>query len=98
MHTRLRAETRLDSEHLAPVRDALPLLVALSEDAAIPLVHRAEIWHNLGVAYDRLGDQKAAGNAFQTALNLNSNLDASREELEGLSPKASLSHSAAPPR
>ncbi|MCK6588105.1 MAG: hypothetical protein L6Q76_11015 [Polyangiaceae bacterium] len=98
MHTRLRAETRLDSEHLAPVRDALPLLVALSEDAAIPLVHRAEIWHNLGVAYDRLGDQKAAGNAFQTALNLNSNLDASREELEALSPKASLSHSAAPPR
>jgi len=45
---------------------------------------RAETWHNLGTARDRLGERAAAIAAFEQAAALNPYLDAAREELERL--------------
>lgn len=85
MLARVQAETRLDTEDLAAVQDAATRLEALSNDKTLPLVHRAEIWHNLGVARDRLGERNEAIATFRQATQLNPHLDAAREELEKLS-------------
>lgn len=81
---RLHAEVRLDSEAGVMVRDALLRLESLSTDDKLPLIDRAEIWHNLGVARDRQGLRDAAITAFERAASLNPYLDAAREELERL--------------
>jgi tetratricopeptide (TPR) repeat protein len=81
---RLLADVRLDSESTATVRDAASRLTRLTADESLPLIDRAEIWHNLGTAHDRLGDRDAAIQAFERASALNPFLDAAREELERL--------------
>lgn len=85
---RLHAEVRLDSEVDTALKDAASRLLSLTADETLPLIDRAEIWHNLGVARDRLDDRSGALAAFEQASKLNPFLDAAREELERLrSPK-----------
>ncbi len=52
MIERLRADTRLDTDDAAAVRDAAARLTTLTADESLPLVHRAETFHNLGTAHD----------------------------------------------
>ncbi len=84
MLDRLRADTRLDANSLAVLRDAAERLTTLTADESIPVVHRAETWHNLGTAQDRLGQRDAAMASFKRAAELNPLLDAAREEFERL--------------
>jgi tetratricopeptide (TPR) repeat protein len=84
MLDRLRADTRLDATSPAVLRDAADRLTILTADESIPLVHRAETWHNLGTVQDRLGQRDAAIASFKRAAELNPSLDAAREELERL--------------
>lgn len=84
MLDRLRADTRLDATSPAVLRDAAARLETLTADESIPVVHRAETWHNLGTAQDRLGQRDAAMASFKRAAELNPLLDAAREELERL--------------
>ncbi len=81
---RLRADVRLDSEAGVVLRDAMLRFTSLTQDESLPLIDRAEIWHNLGTAQDRLGERAAAIAAFERASVLNPFLDAAREELERL--------------
>jgi KaiC/GvpD/RAD55 family RecA-like ATPase/tetratricopeptide (TPR) repeat protein len=88
---RMRADMRLDSDDSAVLRDAAARLQDLTADPSPPLVHRAETWHNLGTAHERLGEREAAVQAFTRASELNPFLDAAREGLSRLAspPKAS---------
>ena len=83
MLERMRADTRLDASGTA-LRDAARRLQKLTRDESLPLIHRAETWHNLGTARDRLGQREAAFAAFEHATALNHNLEAASEELERL--------------
>lgn len=84
MLDRLRADTRLDANSPGLLADASRRLTALAANKSIPIVHRAETWHNLGTAQDRLGQREAAIASFQRAAEINPLLDAAREELERL--------------
>lgn len=92
MLDRLSADARLDSADPTVLADAASRLAALAANESLPLVHRAETFHNLGTAHDRLGERNAAIGAFEQALALNPYLDAARDELKRLrSPKTSSS-------
>jgi KaiC/GvpD/RAD55 family RecA-like ATPase/tetratricopeptide (TPR) repeat protein len=84
MLERLRADIRLESDERPILLDAMVRLITLTVDESIPLVHRAEIWHNLGTAQDRLGQRDAAIASFEHASALNPFLDAARDEIERL--------------
>jgi tetratricopeptide (TPR) repeat protein len=84
MLDRLRADTRLDGHSSAVLRDAFRRLRRLAVDESLPVVHQAEIWHNLGTALDRLRKRAGAILCFERASALNPLLDAAREELERL--------------
>ena len=84
MLDRLRADTRLDAESPVVLHDAARRLAKLAADESLPLVHRAEVWHNLGTALDRLRKRAGAILCFERASALNPLLDAAREELERL--------------
>ncbi len=84
MQDRLRAETRLDSYDLSIVGDAAARLERLDQDLSLPITHRAEIAHNLGIAKDRLGDREAALAAFNRARAINPVLRPCRTELQRL--------------
>ena len=84
MLDRLSADTRLDAASPVVLHDAARRLAKLAADESLPLVHRAEIWHNLGTALDRLRKRAGAILCFERASALNPLLDAAREELERL--------------
>ena len=81
---RLRADTRLEANSPVALRDAAIRFITLTKDESIPVIHRAETWHNLGTAQDRLNQRDDAIESFKRAAELNPFLDAAREELERL--------------
>lgn len=84
MLDRLRADTCLDSNIPDALRAAAKILMALTADESLPPLNRADNWHNLGTAQDRLNQRDAAIASFQRAAELNPLLDVAREELERL--------------
>jgi hypothetical protein len=79
---RLHAEARLEGTEPAHWGEAAERLALLALDTALPPVHRAMVCHNLGVARAKVGALDAARSAWHDGLQINSELEISRELLD----------------
>lgn len=81
---RMQEEAKLESPHEIDRREAFDRLAALQIDPALPVLHRADIAHNLGVVRERAEEADFAAGWYQDALALNPFLEAARDGLARL--------------
>jgi hypothetical protein len=81
---RFRAELRLQLDDTGARRDARDRLEILSQREDLPVIHRADILHNLGVAEALLGNTSEALRRHSSALELNPFLEIAQHEIERL--------------
>ena len=81
---RMRDEALLESPHDTDRAAAFERLVELQSTKEVPLLHRADIAHNLGVVRENATQLDDAIQWYQAALALNPFLEFARERLEHL--------------
>jgi KaiC/GvpD/RAD55 family RecA-like ATPase/tetratricopeptide (TPR) repeat protein len=79
---RLQADLRLESRSKELVQEAAERLEALSAFRELPPVHAAEVFYNLGIARDRMGQHDEARAAYRRALEHNPRLQAAARKLD----------------
>ncbi|MFS8065702.1 MAG: hypothetical protein ACMG6S_04940, partial [Byssovorax sp.] len=78
---RMKEEAMLESPRDFERREAFDQLVALQSNGIVPLLHRADIAHNLGVVQESMGQADDAVGWYKKALALNPFLEFARERL-----------------
>jgi tetratricopeptide (TPR) repeat protein len=78
---RMKEEAMLESQRDFERLEAFERLVTLQTSENVPLLHRADIAHNLGVIREDMGQSADAVRWYQAALALNPLLDLTREGL-----------------
>lgn len=87
---RLQADVRLESGEPALIVDAKSRLAALASAESLPVLHRAEVAHNLGYAHERLGELDEASRWYRRALSVNRRLACATQALARLGEGDSL--------
>lgn len=81
---RLHAEARVEHDEPGSRQEVCARLERLLADPALPVVHRAEVAHNLGIVQSALGNRDEAARRFREALSWNANLSAAKRKLDRL--------------